>query len=78
MQPFKINAEWDEEAKVWIATSSDIDGLAIEASTIDALIERLRIVIPELQEANNNNLNEELPFMLDGFFTYKPHQHLGS
>jgi hypothetical protein len=78
MQPFKINAEWDEEAKVWIASSSDIDGLAIEVSTIDALIERLRIVIPELQEANSNNLNEELPFMLDGFFTYKTHQHLGS
>ena len=53
MQALKINAEWDNEAAVWVATSDDVNGLAIEASTIDALIERLKIVIPELIELNH-------------------------
>ncbi len=76
MQPLKINAEWDEEASVWIATSNDVDGLAIEATTIDALIERLKIVIPELMEANHKAVTEEdLPFMLDGFFAHKTGSH---
>lgn len=75
MQPLKINAEWDAEASVWVATSVDMDGLAIEASTMDALIERLKIVIPELMELNHKNLaNDELPFMLDGFFANKTGQ----
>jgi len=69
MQALKINAAWGDEACVWVATSNDLDGLAIEASTMDALIERLKIVIPELMELNHKVLaNLELPFMLDGFF----------
>ena len=69
MDALKINAEWDEEARVWVATSHDVDGLAIEASTMDALLERLKIVIPELMEANHKAMvGDELPFMLVGFF----------
>ena len=76
MQPLKINAQWDEEANVWVATSDDVDGLAIEAGTIDALIERLKIVIPELMEANHKAIAEEdLPFMLDGFFAPRTSSH---
>jgi hypothetical protein len=49
-----------------------VDGLAIEASTVDALIERLKIVIPELLEANQQGgENDDFPFMLDGFFARK-------
>jgi hypothetical protein len=73
MTPLRINAEWDDDASVWVATSNDVDGLAIEASTVDALIERLKIVIPELMEVNHQELpdGDELPFMLDGFLTRK-------
>lgn len=72
MKPLKINAEWDDEAAVWVATSDDVEGLAIEASTMDALIERLKIVIPELMEANHKaQAGDELPFMLDGFMAHR-------
>ena len=47
-----INAAWDSEAKVWVATSDDVPGLATEARGVDALIKKLRIMIPELLEAN--------------------------
>ncbi len=49
---YHIDAAWDPEAGVWVATSEDVPGLATEASTIEALTEKLRTMIPELLEAN--------------------------
>ena len=49
---YRIHADWDREAKVWAATSHDVPGLATEAPTVEALTEKLRIMIPELLEAN--------------------------
>jgi hypothetical protein len=45
-----INARWDPEAGVWIATSSDVAGLVVEADTWPAMIEEVRLVLPELLE----------------------------
>lgn len=50
---FRIQAFWDEEAEVWVATSEDVPGLATEASTIEALTQKLRVIIPELIFLNN-------------------------
>lgn len=47
-----VQAEWDPEAEVWVATSDDVPGLATEAETIERLTEKLRTLIPELLEAN--------------------------
>lgn len=48
----KIKAMWDAEAEVWIAVSDDVPGLVTEAETSDRLVRKLRILIPELLEAN--------------------------
>jgi len=50
---YRIHAGWDPEAGVWVAESDDVPGLATEAETIEKLAERLRILIPELLEANH-------------------------
>ena len=47
-----VEAVWDPEAGVWVATSEDVLGLATEAETIEALTDKLRIMVPELLEAN--------------------------
>jgi predicted RNase H-like HicB family nuclease len=47
-----VNAEWDPEGKVWVATSDDVPGLVTEAETVEALAEKLSTMIPELLEAN--------------------------
>ena len=49
---YHVDADWDPEAEVWVATSDDVPGLATEAPTVEALSEKLRIIIPELLEAN--------------------------
>ena len=62
-KPLFIRAEWDEEARVWVATSDDVPGLATEAATMEALIEKLRVMIPELLMANDTAFDEdEVPF----------------
>lgn len=47
-----VTARWDGEADVWVAMSDDIPGLATEAPTLDALLERVLAVAPELLEDN--------------------------
>jgi len=63
-KPFFIRAEWDEEARVWVATSDDVPGLVTEASDMDSLIEKLKIIIPELLEANKTVTTPDIPFEL--------------
>lgn len=52
MQPYTVQAEWDDEAGVWVASSDDVPGLATGADTFEELIAKLRIAIPELLEEN--------------------------
>jgi len=49
---YTVTAAWDDEAKVWIATSDDVPGLVTEARTLDALVERVHAVAPELLDDN--------------------------
>ena len=59
-----VRAEWDEEAEVWVSTSDDVPGLVTEAVSIEVLIAKLRVMIPELLEANGLTDLEEVPFEL--------------
>ncbi|GJD22273.1 Domain of unknown function DUF1902 [Rivularia sp. IAM M-261] len=54
MTEFRCNIEafWDSEAEVWVATSEDVPGLVTEAETIELLSSKLRVMIPELIFAN--------------------------
>jgi predicted RNase H-like HicB family nuclease len=61
-KPLFIRAEWDEEARVWVATSEDVAGLATEGNTIEELVEKLKVMIPELLEANGESVEAEVPF----------------
>ena len=52
MKKLMVKAFWDEEAEVWVAESEDVPGLVTEAGTMEALISKLKVLIPELLEAN--------------------------
>lgn len=45
-----IDARWDDEARVWLATSVDVPGLVIEADTWAEMISEAQLVLPELLE----------------------------
>ncbi|MBF0224582.1 MAG: DUF1902 domain-containing protein [Desulfobacterales bacterium] len=61
-KPLFIRAEWDEEAKVWVATSDDVLGLATESDNLESLIAKLKVIIPELLYANGTCVGFEVPF----------------
>lgn len=48
----RIQFRWDDEAGVWTATSGDVRGLALEGGSLDALMERVKMAVPELLELN--------------------------
>lgn len=47
-----VRAEWDPETAVWVAESDDVPGLVTEADTLERLVERLRVLVPELLDLN--------------------------
>jgi predicted RNase H-like HicB family nuclease len=49
---YHVEAVWDPEAGVWVATSDDVPGLVTEAETLETLTERLRVMIPDILAAN--------------------------
>jgi hypothetical protein len=61
-KPLFVRAEWDEEAHVWVATSDDVLGLATEEDTLEGLVEKLKIMIPDLLDANGVEQEYEVPF----------------
>ena len=49
---YEVEARWDYEAEVWVAESNDIPGLVAEAESMNALVEKVRVLVPELFELN--------------------------
>lgn len=48
---FVINASWDNEASVWVA-SNDEPGIVTEAESLDVFSDKLRRMLPEAIELN--------------------------
>ncbi|MEX0961076.1 MAG: DUF1902 domain-containing protein [Burkholderiales bacterium] len=63
-KPYYVHAVWDEEARVWVASSEDVPGLATEADTAEALIEKLKVLIPELLAFNGRTETGPIAFEL--------------
>ena len=45
-KPYYVHAVWDEEARVWVASSEDLPGLATESETAEALVENSSPLFP--------------------------------
>jgi len=48
-----IFIQWDDQAQVWVATSDDVPGLATESPLLYTLVQKLRILVPELNSLNS-------------------------
>ena len=64
MKPYFIHAQWDGEAGVWNATSKDVPGLVAESDTVEALVLKLKLLVPELLQANGIATDGNVPFEL--------------
>ncbi len=63
-----VNALWDDEVSVWVATSEQVPGLVAEADTAEELENKLMVMIPELLIENGlltkGNCKKGVPFHL--------------
>jgi len=64
MTEYIILLTWDDEASVWVAENDEIP-IALESDSLDKLIERVRLSVPELLELNQNNKNASLHFKME-------------
>jgi hypothetical protein len=60
----KVRADWDDEAKVWVAEGVNLPGLVTEADTVELLLEKLRVMVPELLSYDRAYAVEFLPKIL--------------
>ena len=52
---YTIIFSWDDEASVWIAESQELPGLILESGSFDALVERVKIAVPDLLELDKKD-----------------------
>ena len=61
---YEVRVEWDEEAKVWYVAETNVPGLVAEAETIEAMLAKLNVMVPEMLEENGLTVGAEVPFEL--------------
>ena len=54
MNDYEIALIWDDKANVWVAQNDDIP-IALENGSLDLLMERVRIAVPEILELNGKS-----------------------
>ena len=64
MEQYTITMTWDDETSVWVAVCDDIP-IALESGSFDALVERVKIAVPELLELNGKNAKCILHFVAE-------------
>ena len=62
---YVVDFRWDDEGKVWIATSDDIDGLVLESESFDELMRRVMEAVPELVALNHLPVRPSVRFSVD-------------
>lgn len=65
MPELRVQAFWDPEARVWVAESPDVPGLVTEAATLEDLLNKLSVMVPELLEENGIVLQPPLELHLE-------------
>lgn len=56
-----VMADWDDEAQVWVASSTDIYGLNVEADTLEQLSVKVAGAISDLLELNGPKPDGPVP-----------------
>ena len=52
----RISLIWDDETDRWYTKTDDVPGMALDSGSFDALIEKVRMIAPDMLEANRGYL----------------------
>ena len=59
MRMYKVVIEWLDDEKMFVAYSDNIDGLMLEAATLNEMVESLQDIVPILLEENGQVSREQ-------------------
>jgi len=48
----KIKLLWDDESDRWYTKTDDVPGMSLDSGSFDALIEKVRMIAPDMLEEN--------------------------
>ena len=48
----KVRVIWDSESDRWYTKTDDVPGMALDSGSFDALLEKVRMIAPDMLEAN--------------------------
>jgi Domain of unknown function (DUF1902) len=71
----EVHAVWDLDAEVWSAEAENLPGLVTEADTTEALMSKLRVMVPELLSYSPDlaaKLGPEIHLVLERNFEAQP------
>jgi hypothetical protein len=73
---YVVNATWDDETQVWFAESDDVpDSSRKRPASMPPLIEKLRVLITELLEANKASCSASSIWPTGNFFAFNISPH---
>ena len=49
-----INLIWDYESDRWHTETNDVPGMVLESGSFDALVEKVKLIAPDMLELNCN------------------------
>lgn len=61
---YDVQVDWDNEAKMWFVSESNVPGLVTEAPTPEAMLTKLEIMVPEMLEENGCQVGANVSFHL--------------
>lgn len=63
----QVEAFWDSESEMWVASSPDVEGLTTEAADLASLARKLAVIIPDLLDASGKLQDRDRCFELRAF-----------
>jgi hypothetical protein len=61
---YDVQVDWDDEAKMWFVSESNVPGLVTEAPTLEVMLAKLEVMVPEMLEENGFHVGSNVPFFL--------------
>ena len=50
----KVMLKWSDDSNKWYTETDDIPGMVLESNSLDALIEKVQLIAPDMLESNCN------------------------
>lgn len=61
---YDVLVDWDADASVWYVSESNVPGLIAEAASLDEMVKKLDVLVPEMLEENGFHVSATVPFCL--------------